>query len=185
MVKKSFNCCGSYLNCQLDMEYYKRFVKPIMPFYLKNYKSMKQELIAAFLVKNSGKLKVDEKIEIEKQLQTCDDKAFAILMSHKKLTTKSNFWRRLFCIIPIVAIVYLIASFCILVTELISAERISETYFVLLIFLGSIIVLIVSFILLRKWYKHGKLKRMPKRKRLYEDYLKIIQTYQMNTKSAE
>ena len=60
---------------------------------------MKYELIDAFLIKNANKLKLDEKIELRNKLLTCDDKAFALLMSHKKPTTRSNFWRRWFCII--------------------------------------------------------------------------------------
>lgn len=143
---------------------------------------MKQELIDAFLVKIANKLTVDEKIELQKQLKTCDDKAFALLMSHKKPTTRSNFWRRLFCIIPIAAAMLSFILFVGWLGWVFASEDTAFMIFPSLIFLG---VFLVSFLLIKKWYKHGKLKRMPKRRRLYEDYLKIIQSYQEATQSIE
>jgi hypothetical protein len=69
---------------------------------------MKQELIDTFLVKIANKLTVDEKIELQQQWQACDDKAFALLMSHKKPTTKSNFWRRLLCAFSLPSLIALV-----------------------------------------------------------------------------
>jgi len=143
---------------------------------------MKYELIDAFLIKNANKLKLDEKIELRNKLLTCDDKAFALLMSHKKPTTRSNFWRRLFCIIPIAAAMLSVILFGGWLGWVFAREGAPFLIFPSLIFLG---VFLVSFLLIKKWYKHGKLKRMPKRRRLYEDYLKIIQSYQEATQSIE
>lgn len=130
---------------------------------------MKQELIDTFLVKIANKLTVDEKIELQKQLQACDDKAFALLMSHKKPTTKSNFWRRLLC--GTSAGIIIVSCICFLDFPVQS--------------LICLVASISTFLLFRKWQKSGKLKYMPKKKRLYEDYLKIIQSYQNPSQTVE
>lgn len=140
---------------------------------------MKQGLIDAFLIKNANKLSVEQKIELKNQLQSCDDKAFALLTSHKKPTTRSNFWRRAFCIIPIgtaiASCVFFIACW---------VDHWNDDGLLLAIFI-CLVVFIATFFIVRMWYKRGKLKYMPKRKRLYEDYLKIIQSYQEATQSIE
>lgn len=140
---------------------------------------MQQGLIDAFLIKNANKLSVEQKIELKNQLQSCDDKAFALLTSHKKPTTRSNFWRRAFCIIPIgtaiASCVFIIACW---------VDDWNDEGLLLAIFI-CLVVFIATFFIVRMWYKRGKLKYMPKRKRLYEDYLKIIQSYQEATQSIE
>lgn len=143
---------------------------------------MKQGLIDAFLIKNANKLSVEQKIELKNQLQSCDDKAFALLTSHKKPTTRSNFWRRAFCIILIGTT---IAS-CLFIIECCYHWNDSwkDKWLLLAIFI-FLVVFIATFFIVRMWYKRGKLKYMPKRKRLYEDYLKIIQSYQEATQSIE
>ena len=154
---------------------------------------MKQDLIDAFIVKNANKLKVDEKIELQKQLKTCDDKAFSLLMSHKKPTTKSNFWRRLLCVLSplcLIASIVFISLYCTL--GYYSRNLGCYCYYYDPGWLvGAIlcILAIIAFIgLLIYWKKKGvlkdKLKSMPKRKRLYMDYLKIIHTYQEKAEEA-
>ena len=140
---------------------------------------MKQELIDAFLVKNANKLKLDEKIELRNKLLTCEDKAFALLMSHKKPTTRSNFWRRLLCVFSAMSalcfIMWFIGGICFWIDRgsLDDPSLFAASGLALLIFS-------ITFPFVRKWYKLGKLKRsMPKRKRLYNDFLYIIQTYQV------
>ena len=106
---------------------------------------MKYELIDAFLIKNANKLKLDEKIELRNKLLTCDDKAFALLMSHKKPTTRSNFWRRLFCIIPIAAAMLSVILFGGWLGWVFAREDTPFLIFPSLIFLG---VFLVSFLLI-------------------------------------
>lgn len=155
---------------------------------------MNQELIDTFLIKNANKLTVDEKIELQKQLQTCNDKAFAILMSHKKPTTRSNFWRRFLCVFSLpslIASIVFIVQFC---TEHHYNPWTGEFYYyydpVWLVGAALCLILVITFvILLVYWNKKGvlaeKLQSLPKRKRLYKDYLKIIQAYQENIKITE
>lgn len=66
---------------------------------------MKQELISAFLLKNATKLNIEEKVELQKQLQTHDDRLFNLLILHNKPNPTLLGYVRLFLIIwSIVAI---------------------------------------------------------------------------------
>ena len=146
---------------------------------------MKQGLIDAFLIKNANKLSLEQKIELKNQLQSCDDKAFALLTSHKKPTTRSNFWRRLLCVFSAMSAFFSMACFIGGICFWIDEGSLSDPS----LFAASglaLLIFSITFLFIRKWHKLGKLKRMPKRKqRLYEDYLKIIQSYQETTQSIE
>lgn len=131
---------------------------------------MKQEMINAFLVKNANKLTLDQRIELQRQLSTCDDKAFAILMSHNKpIPTPAGNLRALLLILSIAAP---IASLAFLIVYLCSGN--SD-------FIGGVImscmVLFSSICILQVGPKKGRsLFIIGSRKtRLYENYLKIIQ----------
>lgn len=133
---------------------------------------MKQELIDTFLVKNSNNLTVDEKIELQKQLKTCDDKAFALLMSNKAPAIISR--KHLLCIIS--AITASASLMCFIECIFFSSQYDWDLY--LIAALICLVVFMPLFFKVRIWYKRGELKYIPRRKRLYKDYLKIIQSYQ-------
>ena len=133
---------------------------------------MKQELIDAFLVKIDNKLTINEKIELQKQLQTCDDKAFALLMSNKAPAIISR--KHLLCIIS--AITASASFMCFIECIFFSSQYDWDLY--LIAALICLVVFIPLFLKVRIWYKRGELKYIPRRKRLYKDYLKIIQSYQ-------
>lgn len=140
---------------------------------------MKQELIDTFLVKIANKLTINEKIELQKQLQTCDDKAFALLMSNKAPAIISR--KHLLCIIS--AITASASLMCFIECIFFSSQYDWDLY--LIAALICLVVFMSLFFLIRIWYKRGELKYIPRRKRLYKDYLKIIQSYQEATQSIE
>ena len=143
---------------------------------------MKQDLIDTFLVKIADKLTIEEKIELQKQLLTCDDKAFALLMSHNKPTIRSNswrmFWRGLLCIISAGSIIISIVNFIICLSDVWDEDLLIIALVFAVFFLLTIYPIII-------WYNGVKLKYTPKNKRLYEDYLKIIKSYQNTSLSVE
>lgn len=140
---------------------------------------MKQELIDTFLVKIANKLTINEKIELQKQLQTCDDKAFALLMSNKAPAIISR--KHLLCIIS--AITASASLMCFIECIFFSSQYDWDLY--LIAALICLVVFMSLFFKIRIWYKRGELKYIPRRKRLYKDYLKIIQSYQEATQSIE
>lgn len=133
---------------------------------------MKQELIDTFLVKIANKLTINEKIELQKQLQTCDNKAFALLMSNKAPAIISR--KHLLCIIS--AITASASLMCFIECIFFSSQYDWDLY--LIAALICLVVFMSLFFKIRIWYKRGELKYIPRRKRLYKDYLKIIQSYQ-------
>lgn len=127
---------------------------------------MKQELIDAFMLKNSGKFTPEQQMNLHKQLQTCDEKAFVLLMSHNKPNPTLLGYVRLFLIIwsivaPIVSICCFVVYLC---TDI-------ENFLVTSSWCG--ISILCSLLPLST----NRLKLASRKKRLYNDYLKIIQSH--------
>ena len=130
---------------------------------------MKQEFIGTFLAKIANKLTIDEKIELHKQLQTCDDKAFALLMSHNKFSIKKSFWRGVLWGISVASAIASLGFFILCIVDYWADDWVGGLIICIMFFAASFAPAI-------GWYKKAHTKQ------LYEDYLKIIQAYQENTK---
>lgn len=127
---------------------------------------MKQELISAFLLKNATKLNIEEKVELQKQLQTRDNRLFNLLILHNKPNPTLLGYVRLFLIIwsivaPIVSICCFVVYLC---TDI-------ENFLVTSSWCG--ISILCSLLPLST----NRLKLASRKKRLYNDYLKIIQSH--------
>ncbi|MBR5469102.1 MAG: hypothetical protein IKU78_01375 [Paludibacteraceae bacterium] len=145
---------------------------------------MKQELISNFLIKNSGKFTAEQTIEIQKLLQTTKDDAFPILMTYK---APSSFWKKFLVVFSmlfgIIFFVYLVWNICQILLYLYYdyGELTKLTFYFFIpnpITIISGLVFFSTIIPSIKWYKSGKLKT--RKRRMYEEYLKIINAYQVS-----
>lgn len=140
---------------------------------------MKQEYISTFLIKTSGMFSVEDTMKLQDLLQTTKDDAFPILMAINTPTTRGNIKRLAICIALLVISLFYAIGFTI--QFIIHAVEYNNFYADLLI---PAILFFAAFITLthftKIWYDNGKLKYVPKNKRLYIDYINIIKSYQEN-----
>lgn len=148
---------------------------------------MKQELISNFLIKNSGKFTIEQYLEIQKLLQTTKDDAFPILMTYK---TPSRSWEKFLVVFPMLYFIpFLIANIGLLTERL--HIHINWCWYCYSIFsyvgldpyflhtkIISFLLFLATIILSIRWYKSGKLGT--RKRRMYEEYLKIINAYQVS-----
>ncbi len=146
---------------------------------------MKQELISNFLIKNSGKFTIEQYLEIQKLLQTTKDDAFPILMTYK---TPSRSWEIFLVVFPMLYFIpFLMANIGLLTERLhinwcwycfsiLSDVGLNPSYLPIRII--SFLLFLATIILSIMWYKSGKLGT--RKRRMYEEYLKIINAYQVS-----
>lgn len=125
---------------------------------------MKQELITNFLMQRSSKLSIEDSIKIQNLLRSTADEAYPILMAAK---TFSNIWKILLYIISVVLLLF----FCSWAFEAFDTYP-SVDWEGLEIAIPFLIGAIAALI--------GATSIKLRKKRMFENYLRIILAYQIN-----